>query len=344
MICKAIDIVNWINVDDKLYFKSYRGMPGLFCYDISLKKLSIVAEPREVYHDWKKYGYSTGVGKVNKYVVFAPYYAKKFIVLNTENMEVLCFENQKSDLYVNSVEYDDKLIIFANKIEDSVIFDSKSLSFKYPFSHQVSSINIRSAGCINRKGSKVVISTERKDCVAEIDLESCTVNIRPLSEQNIIYNMVISWGDNYILTGDRPLLVLWNGNDKVEILKLDQQWMRPKVIPWPDLFSGAVIKDTKAYLCPHNYKMLTSLDLEKKEIEYLYEIEEKEHANINELPKGLLLSIVENEHPKRNCLYRYDGKVENCTEFDFRDEFKLSGAGIEYSRKALQYFIDDLIS
>mgnify|MGYP007098663545 CR=1 FL=1 len=343
MIHKTIDIVSWVNINNKLYFKSYRGMPGLFCYDILYKKLELIKEPAEVYRSWEKYGYSTGIGSINKYVVFAPHNAKKFIVLNTESMEILSFDKKRLAVYTASVEYDGKLIIFAKKLSDSVVFDSRSLLFEYPFSSQPSSIETRLVGCVKRKGKRVILSTQHKDCVAEIDLESYCVNIRFLKELDIVYNMVILCGDNYILTGDKPLLVIWDGTAKTETLKLDSSWMRPQTIPWPDLFFGAVIKEEKAFFCPQNYKMLTCFDLTTKKIEYLYEMEEKEHACMNELPEGLLLSIIEEDSPKRNCLYRYDGRAEDCTIFDFKDEFKLSGASIEYSRKALQYFIDDLI-
>lgn len=344
MISKTIDIVNWINIDEKLYFKSYRSVPGLFCYDILLKKLSIIAEPDEIYRSWQKYGYSSGVGRVNKYVVFAPYYAKKFIVLNTENLEVLSFDSRRAAVYVDAVEYNDKLFVFAEKITDSVVFDSRTFLFEYPFSSQFLSIGISSAGCSNRKGTKVTIPIQEKDCIAEIDLESYDVNIRILGELNIDYNIIIPCGDGYILTGNKSLINIWDGNDKVETLELEQRWLRPQTIQWPDLFCGAILKDDKVFLCPHNYKMLTALNLTTRKIEYLYEMGEKEHANMNELPEGLLLSVVEDDNSKRNCLFSYDGKVSNCTEFDFRDEFKLSGANIEYSRRALQYFIDDLIS
>jgi len=337
---KVLDIPAGITVGDKFYFKTYRATLGLYCYNMSQKKLQIIEEPKELNAAWERYSYC-GAIKADRYIVFIPYFGKHFVFLNTENDQVLYFKKCKNSVYYTAVEYEKKVFVFSEKIEDTVVFELNDFSYSYPFEGQSSETKLLGGINVGIKNSKVILTTDKPDCVAQVDLELCSVEYKMLENRGMFYNLVVPYKEGYILTGDQPVILLWDGMKKYRYVSLEK-WVRQEKIPWKHFFTNALTHNNKVYFGPLNYKKFISLDLDNMQVEYLYEMQYKEISYLSEMCDGILLSIVEDDEPKRNCIYTDNGSVFDCNAFELNDSFKFSGSQKEYSRVALRFFLEDV--
>lgn len=336
----VLDMTTGITVKDKLYFKTYRAFPGLYCYDILQKKMYVIDEPRELNASWKRYSYN-GASKADKYIIFIPYYGNYFIFLNTENNEILYFEKKKNSVYYDAAEYEQRVFVFADRIENIIVFDLKNFSYYYPFEKQSFSVLLLCAKA-GVKESTVIITTEKADYIAEIDLKLCRVHYKNIKERGIHYNIVITYKDGYILAGDKPTILLWDGKENYQYIDLEEKWIRHDEIAWKMLFTNAIILNKKVYFGPLNYKKMVSLDLENMQVEYCYEVQKNEIASLIKIGNEILLSSIEDDEPRRNQIYTEGGKIIEGTAFEMNDSIKLSGSEMEYSGKALKYFLEDI--
>lgn len=338
---KTLDITSGVTVKNKLYFKTYRAAPGLYCYDMLTKNLQVIEEPLEINAAWDKYSYN-GAEKVDKYILFIPYFGKHFIFLNIENNQVIYFQKEKNAIYYTAVEFEKKVFVFSEKIEDTIVFDLNDFSHSYPFESQSYRIKL-SCAQVGMTESKVIISTEEPDCIAEIDLNICSVCYKDIEKRGVHYNLVIPYEDGFILTGDQQVILLWDGEENCKFINLVEEGARQE-IPWKALFTNAVVVNDKVYFGPFNYKSLVSLDLKKMIVDYLYEMQGQEMASLIEMDKSLLLSVIEDDMPKKNMIYKYDGSMDDYNRLELNERFKFPGAQKEYSNVALKYFIEDILN
>ena len=339
---QAIDITAGITVGSKFYFKTFLASMGLFCYDILQQKLQIIEEPRELNEAWVKYSYY-GAMKADKYILFIPYFGKYFVFFDTENDNVIYFERERNSVYFTAIEYKEKVFVFSEKIADIIVFELGDFSHFYPFEGRSFDINLMDNLNIARKESKVVLPTQKEDCIVEIDLDLYSVEFKNLEKHGMIYNIVISYEGGYILTGDRPLILLWDGMNNYRDINIGNEWIRYEKNSWRPLFTNAVIDNSKIYFGAWSYKKFISLDLRNMRIDYLYEMSNKEISYLSKMDDELLLSIVEEDNPKRNCIYTAQAGVVGFNKLKMSDSFRFSGAKREYSRSALTFFIDDVV-
>ncbi len=341
---KAMDIPKLVELNGKYYFKPYRSRAGMYCYDCKNESFNIVEEPIEIIRDWEKYYYGTGSGTIGKYVVFAPYYGKEFVILNTENEEIIRYENTKRGVYISAVLYNDDLYIFSEKIADTVVFSKDKMIPEYPFSYLSRDMMIRPSGSEILRDGRLIVAAQTDDMLVCIDLISKKVSNIELDKIGVSYNIVVPIKNRYILAGNRPYLYQWDGKNIKNIGELDPKWMRGDKIPWPYMFSRYLRVGNKVYFSPENYQMFVAYNEESKEIEYIYEMEDKEIATISNTYMGIVLSVVENDDSKKNYLYTDKNEIEIFDRFDFRDDFRLRGQMREYSKNALVFFLEDIVA
>lgn len=338
-----LDITTGITVGNKFYFKTFLASMGLYCYDMLQQKLQIIEEPRELNEAWVKYSYY-GAIKADKYILFIPYFGKYFVFFDPESGKVFYFEKERNSYYFTAIVYEKKIFVFSDIITDIIVFELDDFSHFYPFEGQVSAINLMDTLNVAKKGSKVVLPTQKEDCVVEIDLNLYSVNYKELERRGIVYNIVLSYEDGYLLTGNQPVILLWDGMNHYREINIGETWIRHETILWKQLFTNAMIRNNKVYFGAWNYKKLISLDLRNMYIDYLYEMSHKEISYLSKMGDELLISIVEDDNPKRNCIYTGQAGVVDFHQLKMRDSFKFPGAKKEYSRSALHFFIEDVVS
>lgn len=330
---QALDITAGITVGSKFYFKPYRASMGLYCYDMLQQKLQIIEEPRELNEAWVKYSYY-GAMKADKYILFIPYFGKYFVFLDTESDKVIYFEKERNSVYFTAIEYEEKVFVFSKRIADTIVFDLSDFSHFYPFDGLSSDIELIETLNVGRKGAKVILPTGKKDCIIEMDLNLYSVEYKELERRGIVYNIVLSYEEGYLLTGNQPVILLWDGKNDYRDISIGNEWIRHEKIPWDYLFTNAIIHNNKIYFGAWNYKKLISLDLKNMQIDYLYEMSNKEISYLSKMGDEFLISIVEEDDPKRNCIYTAQAGVVGFHQLKMRDSFKFPGATKEYSRLA----------
>lgn len=341
---QALDIISGITVGNKFYFKTYLTGMGLYCYDMLLQNLQIIEEPKELNEAWVQCSYFGSI-KADKYVLFIPYMGKYFVFLDTESDRVIYFEKERNSLYAAAVEYENKVFVFSKRISDTIVFDLSDFSHFYPFDGWSSTIALIENSNIGKNGTKVIIPTEKEDCVVEIDLNSYSVEYKELERHGIIYNIVLSYDGGYILAGNYPVILLWDGKNNYRDINIEKEWIKHEITPWNSLFTNAVIQNGKVYFGAWNYKKFISLDLKNMQIAYLHEILDKEVLFLSKMGNEVLLSVVEEENkPKKNCTYTDKSGVVSFNKFQMKDSFRFPGAKREYSRVALRFFIEDLLN
>lgn len=340
---QALDITSGITVGNKFYFKTFWASMGLYCYDMLQQRLRIIEEPRELSEAWDKNSYY-GAININQYILFIPYFGKYFVFFDTESEKVIYLERERNSVYFTAIVYDEKVVVFSDKIADIVVIELDDFSHFYPFDGRSFDINLMDNLNVGRKGTKVILPTVYEDCVVEMDLNLYSVEFKKLEKLGMIYNIVISYEDGYIITGDQPVILLWDGMNNYRNINIENEWIRYEKNSWKPLFTNAVIDNGKIYFGAWSYKKFISLDLRNMHIDYLYEMSNKEMSYLSKMGDELLLSIIEEDNPKRNCIYTVQTGVVGFNELKMSDSFKFLGAKREYSKSALHFFIEDVVS
>lgn len=340
---QALDITAGITVGNKFYFKTCLTSMGLYCYDMLLQNLRTIEEPKELNEAWVQCAYFGSI-KADKYILFFPFFGKHFVFLDTESDKVIYFEKERNSFYTVAVEYEKKVFVFSKKIADIIVFDLSDFSYFYPFDGWSSAITLAETSNIGKNGTKVVIPTEKEDCVVEIDLNSYSVEYKELERRGIIYDIVLSYEDGYILAGNYPVILLWDGKNNYRDINIENKWIKHEITSGDSLFTNAVIQDGKVYFGARDYKKFISLDLKNMQIAYLYEKLDKEIIFLSKMGNEVLLSVIEENKSKKNCTYTEKTGVVDFDKFEMKDSFKFLGAKREYSRSALRFFIEDVVS
>lgn len=344
------DVHNWVEIDKKLYFKTYFGMSGTYCYSLTNGELTDLCYKEDVYKQTNPSYFRTL--SYGKKAIFLPYwFGHKIAIYDTEKDNMVFYE-VKGTNYRSGVIYDSKLYAISEQINTSegiLVMDMRNFEISYPYDTNAVSANMFGNGCVY--GEWYYINCQEEDAILRINLGSYEIEKICLPKLGIKYGTVMITNDKCFLTGDSNCIVIWDLNDKVKKIGLPDNVNINSFIPWKQMFSDVTLVGNDLYYAPLAYQAFVKLNVETMELEILYnmKLENALTWGIKKYGNNLCLTIVDSKNEVKDvCRFDLDAqKIDNENILDMHLFPKLSLCKytmMEYSKYALGHFIGNICS
>ena len=275
------DVHNWVEINNKLYFKAFLGVSGTFYYDLGKNKLCVLSNDKNNYMQAKPSFFRTL--KSGKKAIFLPYwFGHEIEIYDTEsnNMDYLKVVGTN---YRSGIVYGNKIFAISEQIdtdEGILVMDLKENKIFYPYDTHDLSVNMFGNGCINNNW--YYINSQEKDTILRVDLERYVVEKLVLPKLGITYGTVMIINDKCYLTGDSNCLVIWDFHENIETIGLPESIKVNYMIPWKQFFSDVIKVDNKLYFAPLSFQAVVSFDIQSSELKIVYK-----NSRVNTLSWGI---------------------------------------------------------
>lgn len=347
-----LDIGSCVQIDENIYFTSYKNAPGLYFYNTNANNLQLI-EFSGKHNDWGPSGYFR-VAYIGKYVVCLPYYlTNNFLIYDIEERTSYFIPKKNRDIvYRSAVCFDGKLYMFPNGkmcMNDIAVFELSSQTIIYPFDNKENIFSVNQYSNVALDGSIVYLTLSENSQILRLDLQNGNYEVVTIGIRGEKYGVIIKIQDKFFLTGNEGYIYVWDGKQEITEIELINE-NRNDTIPWEQKFSGVVLLNKYLLFSPLNYPYLIGVNIEKLEVCYIKKILDKRIMSwgIDKLNDNVILNLFDIHGNNGELLLIYEKgeniEILNSNMLELDENIDLCIGGKEYSKYALNTFINNIVN
>lgn len=275
---RIINAAASVKIENDIYFHESYGN-RIFKYSLERKQLTCMARSNLMAgYAW---GYM-GTAHCNNRIFFFPYYAKKICIYDIQHNS-LTYRECKYQYITKAINYGGKIFFWANEQNMVAYYDiDKDILGEIELSNGIC-INAGCGGGLEINGS-LYIPAKEKGTMFCIDLQTLSVQILTIADEEMIFETVDFDGENFWLSGTEKKIIKWNLSErKKKIYFLKDLENRKMDMPWVSYFYGSKIFEGYVYFSPLKAKYLIRIHLLSGKIERVLEMRENEITMLMEV-------------------------------------------------------------